>query len=574
LKRATLAIALALCGVAMLSSLRERQRNAERELSGALDGAQRHVDFGIVLRTVRINDHGRVLLAGGPPLEVLREHRFGGVFDTLQRCWIGPTEAPVIWYVSLEQEEAVIHGEDLPEGVWFQGSMGAGKTTSGGIWLATRVIKHATRPLRGAGVTAPTDKRMEEIRKTLFGPKDRFGKRNGGMWPASWFTWREGDQTVVMATGLQIDFRSGHVQSSAAGSQFQGQNWAFALNDELQDYYEQDGDISMRGRTAPGGRFERFVTVTAKDDPGYRTFRARIERSPDWKVFHVAGPNSPFVHPIYWQKRLAGMTKREADRKVWGKDVGPEKQVYHTFARKENVRPLPRLGFRDVTAELLAPYGRGRRCSVLVGHDPGSIQNVSIVLKALQQHGSARHTWWVVDEITSPQSTVEQHVVDVLKRLRAEWGVNLLNWKGEINPEADTALVRIDPFGRSGDTRPHKGVTQTFLNYGLEARQAAYKPGTSDPGVIMKEARIDMVCNLFCNALGDRRLFIACDEHGKPSAERLVEAIERSERDAAGDAETQKKDRDDLSHWPSALGYALWLMERPKLEPMKTETIA
>jgi hypothetical protein len=214
LKRAALAIALALCGVAMLSSLRERQRNAERELSGALDGAQRHVDFGIVLRTVRINESsGRVLLAGGPPLEVLREHRFGGVFDTLQRCWVGPTEAPVIWYVSLEQQEAVIHGEHLPEGVWFQGSMGAGKTTSGGIWLATRVIKHATRPLRGAGVTAPTDKRMEEIRKTLFGPKDRFGKRNGGMWPASWFTWREGDQVAVMATGLQIDFRSGHVQS-------------------------------------------------------------------------------------------------------------------------------------------------------------------------------------------------------------------------------------------------------------------------------------------------------------------------------------------------------------------------
>jgi hypothetical protein len=79
---------------------------------------------------------------------------------------------------------------------------------------------------------------------------------------------------------------------------------------------------------------------------------------------------------------------------------------------------------------------------------------------------------------------------------------------------------------------------------------------------VPKEAGIEMVSRLFCNANGKRRLFIATNDRGAPVAPKLVHAIELSERDLEGKAETQKKGKADLSHWTAALRYALHPLER------------
>jgi hypothetical protein len=573
------------CAAMALSSLRERSRAADRELDEALEGDHRFVDFGVVLCTVRMDkeraarmERGDEPMSGEPPTVVVgKPRRFGGMFDVLEGTWCGPSERPCTWYVSEEQEELVLHAPSLPAGIWMQGSMGAGKTTAGGIWLALRVIEHATHPLKGAGVTAPTDKRMEELRKVLFGPKDRVGQRHGGMWPKSWFTWREGDQVAVMSTGLQIDFRTTHIQSSTAGSPIQGQNWAFCLNDELQDYYELDGDIIMRGRAAWGGRYQRFVTATAKADSGYRTHKAKVNQSKDWAVRKVIGPNSPFIWPKFWPGAIAQMSKSEAARKIWGEDSGPERAVYPSWKREVNLRPVPRIGVEDVTKRMLAPWGD--RYAILIGHDPGSLCDVSILLKAYEftnarrADGSRpRPAWWVIGEVTTRQTTTDRHVVELLQKLQAPpLYCNLTGFNGKRSAEVNEALCRIDPSSRTGDdeARPHASVRVIFQSAGIRALEAAYVASTDvvKSGRVPKRAGIEMIDRLLCDPFGETRLFIDCDEDGTPCAPQLVRSLETMERDAAGNAETEKKDEKDLSHWPAALRYALWAIERPKFDP-------
>ena len=37
------------------------------------------------------------------------------------------------------------------------------------------------------------------------------------------------------------------------------------------------------------------------------------------------------------------------------------------------------------------------------------------------------------------------------------------------------------------------------------------------------------------------------------------------EKDAAGRAEHEKKDENDLSHWPCSVGYGLWQLEHQRM---------
>ncbi len=46
------------------------------------------------------------------------------------------------------------------------------------------------------------------------------------------------------------------------------------------------------------------------------------------------------------------------------------------------------------------------------------------------------------------------------------------------------------------------------------------------------------------------------------------------ERNEAGEAERERKDADDLSHWPAAVGYALWQVESPRINRLLPENAA
>lgn len=572
MKRTVALVSLALGVLFVLADPTWALRKSRREVEGLLRGDERYVDLSVELLTVRSDPRGEAL-TGDPTikLSIVARRVFGGLFDTLNRDWAGPPLSPVTWLVSEEQEPLVLHAPDAPDGMWMQGSMGAGKTTAGAIWLGLRVIEHATHPIKAAGVTAPTDKRMEGLRTALFGPKDRNGERIGGMWPRSWATFREGDQVATTCTGLQIDFRSTHIQSSTAGSPIQGFNWAFALSDELQDYYDLDGDIQMRGRAAYAGRFQRFASVTPKDDPGYRTFRDRVEADETWMVKSVLGPHSPFVAESYWVKRKASMGEREYQRKVLAMDVLPEGVVYNSWSRDGNLRPLPQVPrWPDVTARELGRWGRG--LEVLVGYDPGRLFDVSILLKAYQPPVPAATrqvprpslpdpVWFVVGEVTTERSTTEHHCRALLEVLRKQWGCNL-------GGDGAQAFVRGDPATTSGtdEEAPDTSVYTTFAKHGLLMKAAAYKPGSVSHGRVPKEGRIDMINTLLCSADGTRRLLVQCDDRKQPVAKKLVDALERMERDGDGKAERGRKDKSDLSHWPCALGYALWSIEKPRLD--------
>ena len=58
---------------------------------------------------------------------------------------------------------------------------------------------------------------------------------------------------------------------------------------------------------------------------------------------------------------------------------------------------------------------------------------------------------------------------------------------------------------------------------------------------------------------------VGCDDRKAPAAPKLVHAIETAERDAANRAEAERKDDRDVSHWPAALRYALWSVEKPRM---------
>lgn len=566
--RTTVLILAALLGCLVLSANTWRVRKANKELSEALDGSNRYVDMGIRIVTVRADESGRSLLDGKPKMVVLREEVLGGMVDTTASPprMVGRSKNPITWYVDEVTEAIVLHGDDLPPRVLVEGAMGAGKSTALTQWCGVRAVL-ATGAPGEIGVTAPTTVRLGEIKRALF-----------DMFPRSWWKWKERDQIMTLANGVTLRLVSTHQASQAEGSRIQGFNWFASANDEIQDSLDVDGDIEARGRAAPDGLYKRFATATVKDSPDYRTYRDRLKNTkhavteaPLWLLVRKRGIDSPFVHPDFWVQLSTTMSQREYGRKVLALDLPSELRVYHSFDRDRNVRPLQQVPpWPDVTRRELSKYGRN--FDVLVGYDPGRLFDVSILLKAYQPPIPARTrqvpdprlpdpVWFVVGEVTTEQSTTEHHCRALLKVLREQFGCNL-------GGDGAQAFVRGDPATSTGtdENRPDMSVYTVFRQHGLEIKAGAYAAGSVKHGVIPKEARIDMVNTLFHSADGSVRLCIQCDDRKQARAPRLVEALEMLERDGDGRAEMGKKDRNDKTHWPCALGIALWSIEKPRMD--------
>ncbi|MBP9863259.1 MAG: hypothetical protein KBD62_35265 [Kofleriaceae bacterium] len=556
--RRVLVALLAAVLVVSVSSLAWKRRALERQIESDADESDRYVDMGVLLSVVEMDlANGLELEPGKPPVRIVRQHRLGGMLDTWTRQIVGPSVRPRYWQCSPQQEPIILHGDAAPLWTLVQGSEGAGKTAIIPKWTYCRILEHCGHG-REMWITAPVYARLAWIKKAI-----------ADDWDPKWYRWKERDQTYRLRTGMTVRLLSAHQQSEQAGSPFQGGNIVACASDELQDHHEREPDIQARGRAAPQGKFKRLATSTFKDSTEWRNFRDTAARSPDWQIVKLLGLDSPFVWPKHWQRmRENGITHREYQRRVLAMDVGPEAQLYHCWSRSVdgapgNLRPIP-LGAIDVTAEVLAPYLPN--CGVLIGHDPGTRQHVSMFLKAYRFRGDRHVRWFVVDEITTPDATIERHVADVIARTRAQWGCNMLDRKGRPDPEAPVALVRIDPHTRSGDAHPGQDVYTIWRKAGFTARAAGYKPGSTDPQQIKRTSRFDMMNTLLCDVNGVRRLFIACDDTGAAAAPKLVKAFESMEKNAEGKGEHEKKDADDLSHWPAAVGYALWQVERPRME--------
>jgi hypothetical protein len=573
-RRIALALAVAMV-VAVSSSALTWKRNALfREIEMDADTAGRYCDMGIRLRViVRDEANGKPLIDGIPPVRVVREHRLGGMVDLWgdddgRPTISGPSKHPVIWYASEAQESLVLHDDAAPKWTLVQGSEGSGKTYTLAMWSALRVLEHLGHD-REIGLTAPITRRMEHVRKAI-----------RKLWPAHWYTLHETKGEYRFRAGPIVTLVSAHTSRRDEGSPIQGANWVAHGGDELQDHFDKEPDIQARGRAAPNGLYKRLNTSTAKDSPEWRTFRGIVETSPElWRFVRVLGMENPLIPPSHWENLRKGgqYTPREWDRRVLALDVAPERQVYHCWSRKladgspGNLRLVP-LGAVDVTAETLAAYGDN--IGVLIGHDPGTRQHVSEFLKAYRlpadvRRGDLRPRWFVVDEVTTPSATVHAHASAVLKQARDRWYCNTLDRKGRPDPDATRVLVRIDPHTRSGEAHPGQDLYAVWRSLGMTARAAAYTPGTTMPATIKKLSRIDMVNTLLCAVSAEdvalRRLFVACDDHGAPAAPKLVAALESMESNDRGQPEAEAKDENDMSHWPCALGYALWQVEHHRI---------
>jgi hypothetical protein len=266
---------------------------------------------------------------------------------------------------------------------------------------------------------------------------------------------------------------------------------------------------------------------------------------------------NPWAKAESYDASRLDMTERQRREQIELEELPPENLTYARFAFGSHVlpRPLPpteemkrRHAGRadicfgeDVTAEVLARRYEGVEAHYLIGQDFGVLVNVSIVLKAYRLLDGTI-CWWVIDEITTANHTgADVHAALILERY-----------------DANDVLVVADPHLNSPDV--DKSDYERF-------REAGLKIVRSCDGFLKRKARIGVVQTLLFDPRSQlRRLFIDCTGDRRPKAEKLVWALLSSTNDEHGEPERgRKKGMADPSHWPSALGFALYPLERHAL---------
>lgn len=595
-RRAVVAV-LVLLGVLVLSDRAWARRRLVKTITEAT--ATDYVDMGIKLVIVTADPNGQPIVPGntekmrtvGEP--ILRggivKLFFGEDGKPAARI-VAQSKNPIVWFVSQPQADLILHDGACPW-VLVQGSEGSGKTTVLAMWTAFRVLEHIGTA-NEIGLTAPTHGRLAHAMKKI---RDH--------WPSRWYHFSKTEKRYQFHAGPVVQMVSAAQRSDEGGSPLQGFDFVAHAGDEWQDHHSLEADAIARGRGAPdmlrpnGAKapkwYPRLLTSTFKDAPAWRDFRAAAnENKKDWHVALLLGLESPFIGAEHWERFKRGVTLREYQRRVLAMDVGPERQLYYAWSRfaandngktlPGNLRPLP-LNAIDVTRRELSRYGKN--FGLLLGHDPGKRQHVTEFLKAYEFPTDRRRKdiggnplpplvrWFVVDEITSPECTVETHVDAVLRRVREKYGCLQTDWRGERTDGTAGVVCRIDPHTNSGDEHPGRTVYTQWRGAGFTVFAAAYNSQTKKPTPIKVEERIDLLNTLLCNVENERRLYVLSDDHGKPVAPELVKAFEMMERNEAGDAEWERKDASDRSHWPSAVAFGLFSIEKPRIEAYRNRAV-
>lgn len=552
-------------------------RQLERELEESVTAFDRYIDIGVTLHVVARDPNGTALIPGNRQrVRVVRAHHLGGMLDTRATPprLIGPSQAPLTWFCSEDQEPVILHRVDEPHGVGrlgllVYGSEGSGKSTAIAMWLYCRWLEVIGQGREG-GAVAPTKRRLKMVRDEMF-----------KLFPSSWYAFKRAAELVVLADGTRIQWVSTKKQSTAGGSPLQGFNWSFAAEDELQDIDdEMHDDIGQRLRAAAGGRGKRIGSCTAKQTSAFRNRRDAMMRSGEWERHTMLIARSPFIDPTFITRRATELDPREFDRRFNAIDLPPQHATYGSWARGEpgtnkpsNLWRIPDDGsWMDVTTVELMRFGP--MFELLGGHDPGTLFDVTLLLKAYAPNGRAYHPavhrprWVIVDEVTTENTTTEQHIAKLLPRLHEKWRAQLRDRNNQVS--GARVLVNADPYGNT-DSKTDIGTYNVFKNHGFVIRPAAYST-TGDPtrpGRVPLDESIAVVNTLLCNAAQERRLFVAIGDDGLPVAKRLVQTLEEDERDPhSGKADTRPKNRSDISHWSAALRYAVWPIERPRLGAM------
>lgn len=410
------------------------------------DDGGRLVDLGVDLRVVRQDVAGGVeYLRGKPPLHPLAVHHIGGIWDTVERRYVGESPSPVVWYVG-ERQAAFLRD------VWANplsgrrsllvSAEGGGKTVLMAQAMIVFALACARLGIFGAILaTAPTHSRLDTFIRTtaeqvvVDSPYEVKSEAFGTFYTAT--------KDLRLVTGHTVLYRATKKASAATGSPIQGQTALGSFDDELQDTVENGADPDIEARLRGAQNSRRVCTATAKDSASWRAFRDGKSVAADWTIERIKFDENPFVWPDHWERLKRNVSKREWDRRGLALDVGPERMVYTSWDHEKSIVPVPQIGAEDVTRQVLAPWGGN--LTVLVGHDPGKLVDVSILLKAYRLRGQPRHSWWVVDELTTSQTSTEQHVGALIARLRERWQCNQLDWRGNVTAEGAKAFIRADP---------------------------------------------------------------------------------------------------------------------------------
>lgn len=532
-------------------------RKIAREVNERVYGFGRLVDIGVELSVIRLDREGPIALDSGRRVSVVRTHRWGGILDTKDSAphLVGTSKAPRKWMCSEAQEPIILHHDSDPLGQLVLSGEGAGKTTALAMWHHRRWVIDGIGNFREGGQTAPVLKRLGLVKQEFL-----------NLWDSRWchYVARDDFEGFELCDGSRIRFQHTHRQSAAAGSPIQGFNWSWAGRDEMQDQVDVHPDIESRGRAAKGGKYKQLGTATAKDDPEWRTLRDGLIEGGQWIRRELRVADSPFVAANFLEiKRRSGITDREFRRRYMAEDLPPESRLYFNWDRAQNIRPVPLLGAKKITSIVLSRKTGNPQHALLIGHDPGTAKAASIFLDAFEVKGEPEPVWWVRAELFTLHATTEQHGLDVLALARKRFFVNL-------RPGQEIAHVRAMPVGQSDD-KPDLDLYRIFKRVGLDTKAAQYKKDGTGTGQIKKDSRIGMINRLLCDAVGRRRLFIDCDEHGRPVAPLLVEAFETMERDERGRAETDKRIGHDKSDPADALGYALWPWEKESAAGLRAD---
>lgn len=552
-----LARVLIWAALVLLTNDSYRERAIMRKVSERVEGFDRFVNVGVLLRVIRVDPKGEILLDSGRRATIVRSHRWGGIVDTARArpSIVGgcKDEDRKIWMCSEQQEPIILHNDSIPLGSLVIGSEGAGKTTALAMWHHRRWIENLGE-FREGGQTAPVLKRLGLV-------SDEFIK----LWRPSWgrYVARDDFEGFVLCDGSRIRFQHTHRQSAAQGSPIQGFNWSWAGRDEFQDQIDVHLDIESRLRAAKNGRAKQLATATAKDDPAWRTLRDTLVTGGQWSMSKLLVQDSPFVAANFLDiKRASGVTDREFRRRWLAEDVAPETRVYSAWDRAQNLRPAPLVGAKKITSIVLRQKTGNPAHALLVGHDPGTAKAASIFLEAYKLPNEPDPVWWVRGELFTLHESSESHARQVLA-IAQRFGCN-------VRADAERCHVRAQPVGQAED-RPDLDVYRIFARTGLDIKAAQYRKDGTGTGQIKKDSRIAMVNRLLCDATGRRRLFVDVDEQGRPVAPKLIEAFETMERDHRGRAEHEEKNEKDPSDCPAALGYALWPWERESSKELRQE---
>jgi hypothetical protein len=554
--RAYALAALLTFGALVLTNVAFQTKQIERKLNEKVGAADRFVDIGITIKQVVSDPDGEILVPEKPPLRVVGEPwHLGGVVDTKLKkpAIVAPSQFwnVRVWYVSTDQWNALRHEDTEKLGQLIYGSEGAGKTRLLAMWHYVRWV-HVIGQKREGGQTAPVADRLEMVLREML-----------AIWPASWFTYTSSKERFRMCDGTRIQLVSTYRQSAAQGSPVQGYNWSWCGRDEMQDQLDVHEDIESRGRSAESGHYWQLATATAKDSAEWRTLRTSLVQSGKWLKRDLSIFRSPFVTRRFIEDRRASFTDREFRRRYGNpetgvvEDLAPELQLYFGWSRARNLRPIP-ITAKKITSIVLSKKTGNRLHALLAGHDPGSLKGATIYLDAYQVPKCPDPVWWVRGERMHRRQTTEQSgkeiLADAVKR-----GCN-------VRPDGEIVHVRAMPVGQSED-KPSDDLYRIFRRVGLDVRAAQFRKDGTGTGVIKKDDRIELLNWLFETG----RLCVECDDLGRPVAPNLVTALESMERDDKGRAEWERKDGDDLSDCPAALGYALWPFEKASASGLQAE---